>query len=418
VVDGLETVLLGAVERRLRADVPVVSYLSGGVDSTMVVALASHIRGQPIPSFTIRIKDPELDETSEATLAARHIGTEPVVVNCGQEEILATYPRLIQAAEGPVIDTSCAAMLLLAEEVNAHGYKVALTGEGSDEWLGGYPWYKVHRILGLLDLIPGLPVSRLVRRAYLRLTGAPRFPWSVTRRIRAAVAGDNPWLDLYGMVSLSKWRFYSPQMREALGDYLTYEDLGLNVERMRRWHPFNRALYLAGRIHLPGLLLNGKGDRVAMHSSVETRYPFLDEDVFAFLAPLHPRWKMRRLTDKYLLRKLAERWLPRQIAWRSKAMFRAPFDSFLEGGRPPYVDQLLSEDALRKTGYFDPQAVTYWRQAYLGLRKGSNQRTSVEMGLVAVLSTQLWHQTFIDNSLADLPPWSKRRARYSLAGIS
>jgi asparagine synthase (glutamine-hydrolysing) len=155
-----------------------------------------------------------------------------------------------------------------------------------------------------------------------------------------------------------------------------------------------------------------------MHSSVETRYPFLDEDVFAFLAPLHPRWKMRRLTDKYLLRKLAERWLPRQIAWRSKAMFRAPFDSFLEGGRPPYIDQLLSEESLRKTGYFDPQAVSYWRQAYLGLRSGSNQRTSVEMGLVAVLSTQLWHHTFIDNSLADLPPWSKRRARHSLAGIA
>ena len=177
-VDGLEAVLLGAVERRLRADVPVVSYLSGGVDSTMVAALASHIRGQAIPSFTIRIPDPSLDETSEATLAARHIGADPVLVRCGQAEVLATYPRLIEAAEGPVIDTSCAAMLLLAQEVHAQGFKVALTGEGSDEWLAGYPWYKTHRVLGLLDIIPGLPVSRLVRRAYLRLTGARRFPWS------------------------------------------------------------------------------------------------------------------------------------------------------------------------------------------------------------------------------------------------
>ncbi len=231
VVDGLEAVLLGAVERRLRADVPVVSYLSGGVDSTMVAALASHIRGQAIPSFTIRIPDPSLDETSEATLAARHIGADPVLVRCGQAEVLATYPRLIEAAEGPVIDTSCAAMLLLAQEVHAQGFKVALTGEGSDEWLAGYPWYKTHRVLGLLDIIPGLPVSRLVRRAYLRLTGAPRFPWSNTRRIRDAVAGDNPWLDLYGMVALSRWRFYSPALRESLGDYLPYDDLQLNVER-------------------------------------------------------------------------------------------------------------------------------------------------------------------------------------------
>jgi asparagine synthase (glutamine-hydrolysing) len=403
VVDGLESVLLGAVERRLRADVPVVSYLSGGVDSTMVVALASHVRGQSIPSFTIRIPEAHLDETSEATLAARHIGTDPILVNCGPNEILETYPRLIQAAEGPVIDTSCAALLLLAQEVHAHGYKVALTGEGSDEWLAGYPWYKLHRLLGLFDFIPGLHISRFVRRAYLKLTGAPRFPWKNTKRIREAVAGDNPWLDLYGMVSLAKWRFYSPSLRESLGDYLAYSDLGLNVEKMRRWHPMNRAHCLAGRIHLPGLLLNGKGDRVAMHSSVETRYPFLDEEVFAYLSQLHPRWTLRRFTDKYVLRKLAERWLPRQIAWRSKAMFRAPFDSFHSAGRPAYVNQLLSEESLRKTGYFDPQAVSHWRQGYQSLRDGSTQRTSIEMGLVAVLSTQLWHHTYIDGSLADLP---------------
>jgi asparagine synthase (glutamine-hydrolysing) len=390
----------------------------------MVVALASHLRGQAIPTFTIRIPDPHLDETSEATLAARHIGrgrkdgqSAPHVVLCGQAEVLETYPRLIQAAEGPVIDTSCAAMLLLAQEVHAQGYKVALTGEGSDEWLAGYPWYKFHRVLGLLDCIPGLPVSRLVRRAYLRLTGAPKFPWANTARIRAAVAGDNPWLDLYGLVSLSKWRFYSPAFRASLGDYLAYSDLGLNVERMRRWHPMNRAHCLAGRIHLPGLLLNGKGDRVAMHSSVETRYPFLDEEVFAYLAKLHPRWKLRRLTDKYVLRTLAERWLPRQIAWRSKAMFRAPFDGFHADNRPAYVDQLLSEESLRRTGYFDSQAVTHWRQAYRGLRAGSNQRSSIEMGLVAVLSTQLWHHTYIDGSLADLPSMSTNPIRLPVVGV-
>ena len=117
------------------------------------------------------------------------------------------------------------------------------------------------------------------------------------------------------------------------------------------------ALYLGGRVHLPGLLLNAKGDRVAMHSSVETRYPFLDEDVFAFLAQLHPRWKLRGLRDKYLLRLLAERWLPKSIAWRRKAMFRAPFDSFHGDRAPPFVDQLLSAESLRKTGYFDAAAV-------------------------------------------------------------
>ncbi len=407
-VDEFEALMIQAVERRLRADVPVVSYLSGGVDSSLVVALAKHVRGQSIPTFTIQIKDPQLDEASEAAQTARHVGAKPVVVGCGADEVLGTYPCLIQAAEAPVIDTSCAALLLLAQEVHAQGYKVAVTGEGADEWLAGYPWFKVHRLLGLLDFIPGVRLSWLARQAYLRLTGAPRFPSSLGKRIEQAVGGNNAWINIYGLMSLSKRRFFSQQLFETLGDHLPYADLELNLERMKRWHPFNRSIYLGGRIMLPGLLLNAKGDRVAMHSSVETRYPFLDEDVFNFLARIHPRWKLHGLKDKYLLRLLAERWLPKEVAWRRKAMFRAPFDSFHAERTPPFVDQLLSEESLRKTGYFEPASVEHWRRAFRSLRPNSHQRTSVEMGLVGVIGTQLWHHTFIDDSLADLPSLVQR----------
>lgn len=413
-VDEFERLMLGAVERRLRADVPVVSYLSGGVDSSTVVALACHVRGKPIPTFTIRIDDPTLDETSEAGVVSRHVGTNPIVVNCGADEVLGTYPRLIHAAEGPVIDTSCAALLLLAQEVHQQGYKVALTGEGADEWLAGYPWYKVHKLLSYFDVLPGLKLSQLARRTYLRLSGAPRFTRSVMRQSMEAIGGSNPWLDIYGLVSLSKLRFFSASMLEQLGDHNPYQDLQLNLNRARRWHPLNRGLYIGARVHLPGLLLNAKGDRVAMHSSVETRYPFLDEDVFAFLAKLHPRWKMRGFGDKHILRLLAERWLPKEIAWRRKAMFRAPFDSFYQDNPPAFVDQLLCEKSLRRTGYFDPKAVGHWRQAFRGMRKSSKQRISVEMGLVGVIATQLWHQTFIDPSLADLP----HRAACGVANVA
>ncbi len=401
-VEQFEGLLLGAVEERLRADVPVVSYLSGGVDSSTVVALACHFRDTPIPAFTIRVNDPLLDETGEAAVVARHLGCRPVVVNFGADEVLATYPRLIRAAESPVVDTSCAALLLLAQEVHRQGYKVALTGEGADEWLAGYPWYKVSKALGYLDVIPGIPLGQLARRLYLRLTGAPRFPRDYPQRMRAAVGGHNPWLDVYGLMSLSKLRFYSAELREALRDHIPYDDLRPNLDRVRRWHPLNRGLYYAGRIHLPGLLLSQKGDRVAMHSSVETRYPFLDEEVFAFLARIHPRWKMCGFRDKYLLRRVAERWLPKQIAWRGKAMFRAPFDSFHLDAAPAFVRQLLSEEALRRTGYFDPHAVAHWRAAFRTLRPNSNHRLSLEMGLAGVLATQLWHQTFLDDGLADL----------------
>ncbi len=402
-VDQFETLMLCAVERRLRADVPVVAYLSGGVDSSLVTALASRILRRPIPTFTIAIQDPALNETEEAALVARYLGADSVVVDCGLPEIHRNYPQLIQAAEGPVIDTACAALLLLAKKLHALHYKVTLTGEGSDEWLAGYPWFKANQLLGLLDVIPGLPLSLLARRCYLRLTRAPRSAWSLVRQAQRAAGGHNAWLEIYGLMSLSKVRFFSEDLQERLSDHCPYDDLELNLERLRRWHPLNRALYLGGRVMLPGLLLNAKGDRVAMHSSVETRYPFLDEEVFAFLANLHPRWKMRGLQDKFLLRLLAQRWLPRHIAWRPKGMFRAPLDSFYSASPPKYVSQLLSEESLGKTGYFNPQSVRYWRQGFRGLRAGSYQRTSVELGLMGVVATQLWHHLFIDSSLADLP---------------
>jgi asparagine synthase (glutamine-hydrolysing) len=402
-VDRFEELMIRAVERRLRADVPVVSYLSGGVDSSLVVAMACKVRGKPIPTFTIQIQDPALDETNEAQLVARHTGSDPVVVGFGAPEALKTYPALIRAAEGPVIDTSCAALLMLAREVHRRGYKVALTGEGADEWLAGYPWYKVQKLWNILDVIPGVRLSRLVRQAYLRLGLKSSVSLSVARRAEEAIGGDNAWFNIYGLMSLSKDRFFSPEMHRLVDDHIPYADLGLNLERVRRWHPFNRSLLIGARVMLPGHLLASKGDRVAMNSSVETRYPFLDEDVCAFLAPLHPRWKLRGFCEKYILKRLAERWLPRPIAWRRKAMFRAPLDSFHLANTPAFVDELLSAESLRKTGYFDAAAVHHYRNVSRHLRTGSNERISIEMGLVAVVSTQLWHHTFIDGSLADLP---------------
>ncbi len=403
VVDEFEQVLLDAVKRRLRADVPVVSYLSGGVDSSTVVAMASKVLGRPIPCFTIRIKAPHLDETSEAGIVARHLGADPVVVDCGADEVLNTYPALIRAAEGPVVDTSCAALLLLAREVHQRGFKVALTGEGADEWLAGYPWHKVNRFLGYLDVIPGLPLSQIARNFALGLSGSKRFPAGILERSQAAIGGHNGWLDLYGVMSLSKLLFFSDDMRQQLAEHVPYEDLGIDAARLRRWHPLNRELYLSARAHLAGLLLNAKGDRVAMNSSVETRYPFLDEEVCGFLTRVDPRWKLSGLKDKILLRRVAERWLPKEIAWRRKAMFRAPFDSFHLDNAPPFVEQLLSQESLQRTGYFDIAAVTHWRQHFRGLTRLGTKRISVEMGLVAVLATQLWHHTFVDGSLCELP---------------
>ena len=402
--DAFEDVLLKAVEKRLRADVPVGAYLSGGLDSSMIVAMACKLKGPAINTYTIRVDDPALDELSAANLSAKHIGTKPPIVqDFRASDAIATYPELIQAAEAPVIDTSSAALLMLAKRVHACGQKVVLTGEGADEWLAGYPWYKLAMFSRLLDIVPGLPLSDVARRAYLRLNRVPNFPAETRREMESAIGGPNIWIDAYGLLALSKLRFYAEPMREVLEKTRPWEMLGINVGRAKRWHPLNRGIWIGARVTLAGHLLQAKGDRVSMHSSVEVRYPFLDEDVFDFTAKLHPRWKLRGFHDKYLLRLVAKRWLPPQIARRHKVIFRAPLDSFQTDPEPKYVAELCSEESLRRTGYFDVAEVQHWRKAFRQMRAGSLPRLSVEMGLCAVVATQLWHHTFIDGSLADLP---------------
>ena len=406
-VDEFEGLLMQAVEERLRADVPVGSYLSGGVDSSMILALACKLKGPAINTYTVQVKEPKLDELSAASLSAQHIGAKPPIVQeYGDREALESYPRLIEAAEAPVIDTSCGALLKLAERVHANGQKVVLTGEGADEWLVGYPWYKAHKLLNYLDILPGVNLSDWGRRGYLRLNKMPHFQPEWRARVESSIGGPNAWIDCYGLLAISKLRFYSGEMREVMNNSHPWGELGFPLERAKRWAPLHRGIWMAARVLLGGHLLQAKGDRVAMHSSVEVRYPFLDEAVFDFTAKLHPRWKLRGFRDKHLLRLLAERWIPKPIARRGKVIFRAPLDSFHMEPEPPFVAQLLSADSLRRTGYFDLQEVAHWRKGFRELRVGSLPRLSVEMGLAAVVATQLWHHQFMGGGLADLPEWT------------
>jgi asparagine synthase (glutamine-hydrolysing) len=403
-VDRFEHLLLKAVEERLRADVPVGSYLSGGVDSSVIAALACHVKGPAINTYTVRVDAPDMDELDAANLVARHIGTKPPIVqNFRTEDALSTYPLLIHAAEAPVIDTSCAALLQLAQRVHSCNQKVVLTGEGADEWLIGYPWYKAEKILNSLDVIPGFPLSDWFRRGYLRLHNVPQYPARYRRAVEVSLGGPNAWIDAYGLLAISKLRFYAPPLRDVVLNHNAWADLQIPMDRAKRWHPLNRGVWVAARVTLAGLLLQAKGDRVAMNSSVEVRYPFLDEEVFSFLASLDPRWKLRGFRDKHLLRLLAKRWVPPSVYRRQKVIFRAPLDSFHIEPEPPFVGQLMSEESLRRTGYFNVEQVRHWRHAFRQLRPGSLERLSVEMGLVAVVATQLWHHLFIRPELAEIP---------------
>ena len=252
---------------------------------------------------------------------------------------------------------------------------------------------------------PSTVLSRIVRKA-----STPHVHLSEMRRIDDMIGGPHAQSILYNLVAGSRHRYYHADFREGLGSFVAYEDLRFDPERIRRWHPLNRSLYFGYKVLLAGMLLSHKGDRVTMANSVEGRYPFLDEEMIAFAARLHPRWKLRRgVKEKYLLRQAAARVLPAEIASRRKSMFRLPLAESFFTSPPAFVCQLMSEDSLIKTSYFDAAAV---RGDYEVFGRGEKLGTFKSLGLTGVMATQLWHHLFLGGGLCDLPvPSFRSRAK-------
>ena len=413
----LEEHLRVAVRRRLVSEVPVSCYLSGGLDSTIVLALSSQESGQPLPSLTVGLDHAgPTDERHKAAQSAQFFGSKNSVVNMAQNDIVRTFPRLIEANEGPMIDTSAACMVRLAQANRAAGNVVALSGEGADEALAGYVWYKKPRP-GRIQEWLNRPIERFVRQMTLSaLIGgrsSHRPPFRGTRGIR--FDQQLSW-EIMGQ---SRESLYSSAMWHELGDWSAYDEITLPLDKLRRWHPLNQSLYVGYKVHLAGLLLSGKGDRALRTASTEGRYPFLDEQVTDFCTQLPPEYKVRGLTDKWLLRRVAAKVAPDQICTRRKEMFRATMSpAFFRRTRPVWVDQLLSPESLRTTGFFDVEGVRRARQMQRSRSRYSLERFSLDLGLAGVISTQLWHHLYCGGGLADLPAWAPPKRLENLAAAS
>jgi asparagine synthase (glutamine-hydrolysing) len=294
-------------------------------------------------------------------------------------------------------------LLRLAQTVHQQGYKVALTGEGSDEALAGYAWYKAQAIRDAVTGRIGHAGPKVLRRLVMGAAagGRPLLPAD------QAIAGVRPaQQELFEFVTQAKPTVYSGSMWDQLGDHNPYDDLDITNDRIGRWHPLNQSLYVGYKVMLAGLLMISKGDRIAMNASVETRYPFLDDDVIAFCAGIAPEYKLRGRTEKWILRQVAARVLPARIAQRPKTMFRASMSgTFLGAGRPDWVDQLLSHESLKATGYFDAEAVIRQRAWQVRIPRITPARFVFDVALTCVVSTQLWHHLFCGGGLCDLPAW-------------
>ena len=407
--DELEQLLRGAVRRRLVSEVPVSCYLSGGLDSTTILALTTQESGQSVPSLTIGLDNAgPADERHKATESARFFGSKNTIINITQEDIVDTFPQLIEASAGPIIDTSAACMIRLAQANREAGNIVALTGEGADEALGGYVWFKRPRP-GRVQEWLNRPIERTLRELMLAACAGGRAHRPAFRATRGLRFDQQfPW-ELLGQ---SRELLYSPGMWNELGDWSAYEELTFPAEKLKRWHPLNQSLYMGYKTLLQGMLLSGKGDRAVRAASTEGRYPFLDERVVEFCAQLPTRYKVRGRTDKWLLRRVAAKVAPQQIRTRRKQMFRATMSqAFFRPERPAWVDQLLSPESLRTTGFFDPAGIERARSMQHSSSRYSIGRFSLDMGLAGVISTQLWYHLYCGGGLAELPSWSAPRLR-------
>ena len=397
--DELRAILADATAIRLRADVPVGAYLSGGLDSSSLVALVNERVPEQLRTYSIGFDDAGLDESGPQQRMVEHLRTVNARVQCTRADIAAGFPDTIRHAESPVLRTAPAPMRQLSGLVRGSGVKVVLTGEGADEVLGGYDIFKESKVRQFWAQHPQSAWRpSLLKRLYpyLDLTSAQSTAYL---KQFFGIGLDRPQDPLFS--HLPRWAttaqcklFFSEDLRRQV-DGSALERLQAELPSdMAGWHPFNRGEYLEARTLLPGYLLSSQGDRMLMANSVEGRFPFLDHRLIEFANRLHPRYKMRVLREKHLLREAMKRNLPASIAERHKQPYRAPdAAAFLKDATPDYVNQLLGRDCVARYGYFDPDRV---ERLVAKLKSARVDAARDNMAFVGILSTQLWHRHFVE----------------------
>ncbi|HTY87896.1 MAG TPA: asparagine synthase (glutamine-hydrolyzing) [Candidatus Acidoferrum sp.] len=397
--------LTDATRIRLRADVPVGAYLSGGLDSSVIAAIVRKLGVSRLDTFSIAFSDPKFDESEHQRSMARFLGTDHQVVHATHADIGRAFYDVVWHTECPVMRTAPAPMFLLSQLVRERRFKVVLTGEGADEFLAGYDIFKEAKIRRFWARNPDSKWrSLLLKRLYPDITNLSGAGSSYLAAFFGAGMTETAAPDYSHAV---RWRnnrrtcrFFSKGFTAAVAAARGEGETELRYPaNFASWKPLEKAQFLEASIFLSQYLLSSQGDRVAMAHSVEGRYPFLDVRVMEFCNRLPSRLKLRVLTEKYLLRQLARQYLPPEILQRRKRPYRAPIHrSFFNEAAPEYVRELLSEEAVKATGVFNPVAVG---QLAARLEQGKAVGETDDMALVGILSTQLVHHHFVTAFRAD-----------------
>ncbi|MHB1516454.1 MAG: asparagine synthase (glutamine-hydrolyzing) [Acidiferrobacteraceae bacterium] len=368
-----------AVRIRMISDVPIGAFLSGGIDSSAVVGLMSRHTDQPVKTFSVGFAESAYSEIGYAKTIATLFKTEHRELTVSQNHLMDNLPAMVRFHDAPVAEPSDILIYLLAQEA-AKTVKVVLTGEGSDEFLGGYPKHAFERYVGPYQWLPrpfrhGL-IEPLVRALPYR------FHRAKTAIVNLGIEDFNERMP----------RWFGALSHKERARLITLPDPGPALsapqfEGPEHNSPLRKILYFDQTSWLPDNLLE-RGDRMTMAASIEARMPFMDHELAAFVSTLPDALRVHGRTGKWILREAMQRLLPRTILERPKVGFRVPVNQWFRGSMQDYLmDHLTGPDA-RSAGYYHPQELARI------LREHREGRHNHEKLLWCLLNLEIWHREY------------------------
>lgn len=388
------------VKMEMVSDVPLGSFLSGGIDSSGIVAMMKqHSNGRRVETYTAGMAAEDLrydiipDDLHWARRVNKHLDTDYHEIML-KPDIAELLPKLVYHMDEPPIDMAIPSYLI--SRAARDTLTVMLSGMGGDEVFAGYPRQLAMKIAGALDPVPQLLRRPLMKTIANTLPGG--LPGKLTAPLRnakkfarsAALDFEERYLG-YGtyFTDDAKQQLYTADMRELTGNVDAYADHKRYFARVSNAEPLNQLLYVDLKTFLPCLNLITT-DKTSMAANLEVRVPFLNREMVEMSARMPPNLKLRGFKRKYILKRAMEKHLPHDVIWRKKAGFGAPIRSWLRGPLRPLVDDLLSEQTVRKRGLFQPAEVRRIIELNLSGREDFN------LQVFQLLNLELWHREFID----------------------
>jgi asparagine synthase (glutamine-hydrolysing) len=379
-----------AVRMRMTADVPVGAFLSGGIDSSAVVAAMAEHSSQPVKTFSVGFGDPRFNELEHAAKVADHFGCDHHTYNV-EPDAAKLAPRLVRAYGEPFADPSAIPSMYLAEVTRRH-VTVALNGDGGDETFGGYSRYLSNLLSARLSRLPS-DVRALIAAGGVRFskTGSMVSPAAKFGRFAGTLAMEpvDRYRKYMSYVDPAKHDVFTPEFRALRDDHAISGVLEDAWRRASGQSPVDVMLEVDSETYLPGDLLV-KMDIATMAYGLEARSPFLDSQLMEFAATIPAAYKVRRFGTKVVLRKALRGWVPADILDRPKHGFSVPLGGWLRGPLRTWAQDILLDTGSVARGYFDRDRL----RGLLDRHVAGEEDASLPIWAMVVL--ELWHREFVD----------------------